>query len=98
MAGITRPTRGTLEVRGRISALIELGAGFHPEISGRENVVINGIMLGLTRRQVEERFDDIVAFAGAGTLHRRAGEDVLLRKCTRASGSRSPSTSIRKCC
>jgi ABC-type polysaccharide/polyol phosphate transport system ATPase subunit len=63
MAGITRPTRGTLEVRGRISALIELGAGFHPEISGRENVVINGIMLGLTRRQVEERFDDIVAFA-----------------------------------
>ncbi len=63
MAGITRPTRGTLTVRGRISALIELGAGFHPEISGRENVAINGIMLGLTRRQVEERFDEIVAFA-----------------------------------
>src|SRR5262249_37220210 len=63
MAGITRPTRGSLTVRGRISALIELGAGFHPEISGRENVAINGIMLGLTRRQVEERFDDIVAFA-----------------------------------
>ena len=50
-------------MRGRISALIELGAGFHPEISGRENVAINGIMLGLTRRQVQERFDDIVAFA-----------------------------------
>jgi ABC-type polysaccharide/polyol phosphate transport system ATPase subunit len=63
MAGITRPTRGSLTVRGRISALIELGAGFHPEISGRENVAINGIMLGLTRREVEERFDDIVAFA-----------------------------------
>jgi ABC-type polysaccharide/polyol phosphate transport system ATPase subunit len=63
MAGITRPTSGSLEVRGRISALIELGAGFHPEISGRENVVINGIMLGLTRREVEERFDEIVAFA-----------------------------------
>jgi ABC-type polysaccharide/polyol phosphate transport system ATPase subunit len=63
MAGITRPTRGSLTVRGRISALIELGAGFHPEISGRENVAINGIMLGLTRRQVEERFDEIVAFA-----------------------------------
>ncbi|MET0551594.1 MAG: ABC transporter ATP-binding protein, partial [Vicinamibacteria bacterium] len=63
MAGITRPTSGTLEVRGRISALIELGAGFHPEISGRENVHINGIMLGLTRREVEERFDEIVAFA-----------------------------------
>jgi len=63
MAGITRPTSGSLEVRGRISALIELGAGFHPEISGRENVHINGIMLGLTRREVEERFDEIVAFA-----------------------------------
>jgi ABC-type polysaccharide/polyol phosphate transport system ATPase subunit len=63
LAGITKPTRGTLTVDGRISALIELGAGFHPEISGRENVAINGIMLGLTRRQVEERFDDIVDFA-----------------------------------
>ncbi len=63
LAGITRPTRGSLLVDGRISALIELGAGFHPEISGRENVAINGIMLGLTRRQVQERFDDIVAFA-----------------------------------
>ena len=63
LAGITKPTRGTLSVKGRISALIELGAGFHPEISGRENVVINGIMLGLSRRQVEARFDEIVAFA-----------------------------------
>jgi ABC-type polysaccharide/polyol phosphate transport system ATPase subunit len=63
LAGITKPTRGFLSVEGRVSALIELGAGFHPEISGRENVAINGIMLGLTRRQVEERFDDIVAFA-----------------------------------
>jgi ABC-type polysaccharide/polyol phosphate transport system ATPase subunit len=63
MAGITKPTRGSIAVAGRISALIELGAGFHPEISGRENVAINGIMLGLTRRQVEERFDEIVEFA-----------------------------------
>jgi ABC-type polysaccharide/polyol phosphate transport system ATPase subunit len=63
LAGITKPTRGTLDVQGRVSALIELGAGFHPEISGRENVAINGIMLGLTRREVQERFDDIVAFA-----------------------------------
>src|SRR5471032_1761377 len=63
VAGITKPTSGTVKVVGRISALIELGAGFHPEISGRENVFINGIMLGLTRRQVQERFDDIVDFA-----------------------------------
>ena len=63
IAGTTKPTTGDVEVDGKISALIELGAGFHPEISGRENVFINGIMLGLTRQQVAERFDDIVAFA-----------------------------------
>jgi ABC-type polysaccharide/polyol phosphate transport system ATPase subunit len=63
VAGITKPTRGSLTVDGRVSALIELGAGFHPEISGRENVMINGIMLGLSRREVEDRFDEIVAFA-----------------------------------
>ena len=63
VAGITKPTRGSLAVDGRVSALIELGAGFHPEISGRENVSINGIMLGLTRKEVERRFDEIVAFA-----------------------------------
>ena len=63
VSGITKPTRGSLVVDGRVSALIELGAGFHPEISGRENVSINGIMLGLTRREVERRFDEIVDFA-----------------------------------
>src|SRR3954462_4164645 len=63
VAGITKPTSGTVTVRGRISALIELGAGFHPEISGRENVFINGIMLGLSKREIQNRFDDIVDFA-----------------------------------
>ena len=63
VAGITKPTTGTVKVNGRISALIELGAGFHPEISGRENVFINGIMLGLTKREVAKRFDEIVEFA-----------------------------------
>jgi lipopolysaccharide transport system ATP-binding protein len=63
VAGITKPTAGTVDVRGRVSALIELGAGFHPEISGRENVFINGIMLGLSKREVARRFDEIVDFA-----------------------------------
>jgi ABC-type polysaccharide/polyol phosphate transport system ATPase subunit len=63
VAGITKPTSGSVRVRGRISALIELGAGFHPEISGRENVFINGIMLGLSRRDIQQRFDEIVEFA-----------------------------------
>ena len=63
VAGITKPTAGLVRVEGRISALIELGAGFHPEISGRENVFINGIMLGLTKREIQARFDEIVDFA-----------------------------------
>jgi ABC-type polysaccharide/polyol phosphate transport system ATPase subunit len=63
VAGIAKPTSGQVTVRGRISALIELGAGFHPEISGRENVFINGIMLGLSKREVARRFDEIVEFA-----------------------------------
>jgi ABC-type polysaccharide/polyol phosphate transport system ATPase subunit len=63
VAGITKPTSGRVDVRGRISALIELGAGFHPEISGRENVFINGIMLGLSKREIAKRFDEIVEFA-----------------------------------
>ena len=63
VAGITKPTSGTVVVNGRVSALIELGAGFHPEISGRENVYINGIMLGLTKREIASRFDEIVEFA-----------------------------------
>ena len=63
VAGITKPTSGTVRVRGRVSALIELGAGFHPEISGRENVFINGIMLGLSKKEIAARFDEIVEFA-----------------------------------
>jgi ABC-type polysaccharide/polyol phosphate transport system ATPase subunit len=63
VAGITKPTSGIVKVEGRISALIELGAGFHPEISGRENVFINGIMLGLSKREIQQRFDEIVDFA-----------------------------------
>ena len=63
IAGIGRPTEGTVRVEGRVSALIELGAGFHPEISGRDNVYINGMMLGLTKREIAACFDDIVRFA-----------------------------------
>ena len=63
IAGIGRPTSGDLVVDGRVSALIELGAGFHPEISGRENVYINGMMLGLSKKEIARRFDDIVSFA-----------------------------------
>ncbi len=64
VAGILRPTSGTIRVDGRVAALIELGAGFHPEISGRENIYINGAVLGLSRREIDRRFDAIVEFSG----------------------------------
>jgi ABC-type polysaccharide/polyol phosphate transport system ATPase subunit len=64
ISGILKPTSGKVIVNGRIAALIELGAGFHPEITGRENIYINGIMLGLSRREIEQRFDKIVEFSG----------------------------------
>jgi ABC-type polysaccharide/polyol phosphate transport system ATPase subunit len=63
IAGISKPTYGKITTNGKISALIELGAGFHPEISGRENIFINGIMLGLSRKEISRKFDDIVRFA-----------------------------------
>jgi len=64
VAGIYKPDRGTVRVQGRVAPLIELGAGFHPELTGRENVVINGIILGLSQREVRRRLDAIVEFAG----------------------------------
>jgi lipopolysaccharide transport system ATP-binding protein len=64
VAGLFKPTSGELAVDGKVSALIELGAGFHPEISGRENVVINGVMLGLTRKEIERKIPEIIAFSG----------------------------------
>lgn len=64
--GILQPTAGAVEVEGRVTALIELGAGFHPEITGRENVLINGMLLGLTRSEVEARMQDIIEFADIG--------------------------------
>jgi ABC-type polysaccharide/polyol phosphate transport system ATPase subunit len=63
IAGILKPTSGKVTLNGRLSALIELGAGFHPEISGRENVFINGIMLGLTKSEINRKFNEIVDFA-----------------------------------
>ncbi len=64
VARVLRPTRGRVQVRGRVSPLLELGAGFDPELTGRENVYLNGMILGRSRRQIDERFNHIVAFAG----------------------------------
>jgi homopolymeric O-antigen transport system ATP-binding protein len=66
IARILSPDAGSITTRGKISALLELGAGFHPELSGRDNVYLNGAILGLSKRQLDQRFDEIVAFAGIG--------------------------------
>ena len=64
MAHILRPEKGRIETHGKISALLELGAGFHPELTGRENIFLNGSILGMSKKQLNQRFDEIVGFAG----------------------------------
>ncbi|MBS1959507.1 MAG: ABC transporter ATP-binding protein [Bdellovibrionales bacterium] len=66
IAGVIRPTKGQVMVSKRVSPLLELGGGFHHELTGRENIQLNGVLLGLTRRQVAEKLDEIVAFAELG--------------------------------
>jgi ABC-type polysaccharide/polyol phosphate transport system ATPase subunit len=63
LARITEPTTGVSRTRGRVRALLEVGTGFHPELTGRENIYLNGAVLGMTRQQIRKRFDEIVAFA-----------------------------------
>jgi ABC-2 type transport system ATP-binding protein len=64
IGGIIQPTSGTVQRRGRLAALLELGAGFHPDLTGRENVYLNAAILGLTRKQTDQNFDSILEFAG----------------------------------
>jgi lipopolysaccharide transport system ATP-binding protein len=63
LSGITRPTRGQVSLRGRLGALLEVGAGFHPELTGRENIFVNGTILGMRRAEIVRKFDQIVAFS-----------------------------------
>ena len=64
LSGIIRPTQGTLSVKGRLSALIEVGAGFHPDLTGRENIFLYGTILGMSREEIRRKFDAIVEFSG----------------------------------
>jgi lipopolysaccharide transport system ATP-binding protein len=63
LSRITEPTEGVIELRGRVGSLLEVGTGFHPELTGRENIFLNGAILGMTRAEIDRRFDDIVEFA-----------------------------------
>jgi len=68
ITGVLTPTAGSIQVGGRISAILELGAGFNPEYTGRENIYLNGLMMGYTRERMQERIDDIISFADIGTF------------------------------
>jgi lipopolysaccharide transport system ATP-binding protein len=64
LSKVTTPTTGTIKVKGRIASLLEVGTGFHPELTGRENIFLNGAILGMTKKEITRKFDEIVAFAG----------------------------------
>src|SRR3989440_4431490 len=83
LSGILRPDRGRYSVKGRLSALIEVGAGFHPDLTGRENVYLNGSILGMTRKEINAKFNQIVEFAGVeefiGTPVKRYSSGMAVR-------------------
>ena len=64
LSRITMPTKGSIKIKGKISSLLEVGTGFHPELTGRENIYLNGAILGMKKREIDKKFDEIVAFAG----------------------------------
>ena len=66
LSRITEPTTGRAVIRGRVSSLLEVGTGFHPELSGRDNVYMNGTILGMTKREIDQKFEEIVDFSGVG--------------------------------
>jgi len=66
LSGITTPTSGSAVIKGRVASLLEVGTGFHPELTGRENIYLNGAILGMTKTEIDEKFDEIVKFAEVG--------------------------------
>ena len=82
LAQVVEPTAGRVELRGRLGSLLEVGTGFHQELTGRENIFLNGAILGMTRAKIRKKFDEIVALAEVS--------DFSIRRSTSLCGSRSP--------
>ena len=92
LSRITPPTKGEVRLYGRVGSLLEVGTGFHPELTGRENIYLNGAILGMRTAEIDRRFDEIVEFAGRGEVPRHAGEALLERhvRAARVCGRRPP--------
>jgi len=102
ICGTLYPSSGDIQVNGRVAALLELGAGFNPEFSGRENIFANGAILGLTKEEIELRYDDIVAFAEIGFFIdqpvKTYSSGMYVRLAFAIAANMEPSISIAKKC
>ena len=90
LSRITEPTEGWADIDGRVGSLLEVGTGFHPELTGRENIFLNGAILGMRQAEIERKFDEIVDFCRGREVHRHAGRSTIRAGCTCASPSPSP--------
>ena len=73
LSRVVEPTEGLAEIRGRVGSLLEVGTGFHPELTGRENVYLNGAILGMKKAEIEKKFDEIIAFSEIESIYRYSG-------------------------
>ena len=80
LSRITEPSEGRVTISGRVASLLEVGTGFHPELTGRENIFLNGAILGMTRQEIKRKFDEIVAFASLHRHRRRRSPHGLWRR------------------
>ena len=79
LSRVTEPTEGQAEIHGRVGSLLEVGTGFHPELTGRENIYLNGAILGMKRTEIERKFDEIVDFSEVRPVHRHPGQALFQR-------------------